>query len=158
MVRLIENGKRQLLIALVWGCLSACAVAVGLLYYWMFFDVTQPVEVVSAQPLEPAFPVGEPIVIDERIVVRRHCPGAVNRYIVDGASIAYPILLPNDPLLGTASDRLRIEFQMPQHLGPGRYRYRSEAVWQCNPLRIIRQPIVDVPFMVVKPAPAPEAQ
>lgn len=151
----LENHltKRQYMIfnIFVGICLAVFASAVALIYFWIL-DSRVPIEVRAAYPLKPAFVQGEPIVIEEQLVIHRHCPGTVSRTIIDGANIAYPVLLPSDPLLGAPSDRLRIEFRMPQHLGPGRYRYRAEAVWQCNPMRAIRQLVAEVPFVVVEEA------
>lgn len=141
--------KRYMIFNMLVGvCLAVFAAAVTLLYFWLF-DSRAPVEVKAAYPIKPAFAVGEPIVVEERMMVHRRCPGSVSRAIIDGANVAYPILLPSDPLLSMTSDRTRIEFRMPAMLGPGRYRYRAEAAWQCNPMRIVRQLITDVPFEVV---------
>lgn len=148
----LSRGRYNVFNIFVGVCLAVFASAVALLYFWMF-DSRVPVEVRAGYPIKPAFVLGEPIVIEERLVIHRRCPGNVSRTIVDGANIAYPVLLPSDPLLGAVSERLRIEFRMPQHLGPGRYRYRAEAIWQCNPMRSIRQAVVDVPFVVVEADP-----
>lgn len=147
MVDYVSKKHFTIVNALVFSILSVFALAVAVIFFWLF-DSRTVVEVHSAYPIKESFALGEPIVIEERLEVKRQCQGSVSRSIVDESNIAYPVRLPSDPLLGAPSERVRIEFQMPRILGPGTYRYVSDALWSCNPLRPISQGIADVKFVV----------
>jgi hypothetical protein len=121
-----------------------------MIYWWAFFDSALPITVVEAQAVQRLFRYGEPIAVEELLDVHRVCPGTVSRAVVDGAGIAYPLLLAPDPLIGEDTKRIRIEFRLPSILGPGNYRYREVAHWRCNAISDLDQVLVDVPFTVVR--------
>ena len=132
-----------------WVTLAMTAAGTALIYWWVL-DVRVPVEVVEARAVQELFRYGEPIAIEQTLDVRRRCQGVVSRAIVDGAGIAYPLLLATDPAVAPDTHRVRVEFSLPEILGPGHYRYREVARWRCNPLTDIDQVLVDVPFTVVQ--------
>lgn len=129
--------------------LALTAVGTGMLYVWAF-DTSPPVEVSEAKPVQELFRYGEPIAIEQHLTVDRKCQGIVSRAVVDGAGFVYPLLLATDPIIQTGDNRVRVEFKLPEILGPGKYRYREVAQWRCNPLSDINQVLVDVPFTVVR--------
>lgn len=126
-----------------------CAVGVGMIYWWTF-DTYPPVNVVEARPVQELFKYGEPIAVEQHLDVRRKCQGIVSRAVVDGAGFIYPLLLATDPVIEVGDIKVRVEFNLPEILGPGAYRYREVARWRCNPLADIDQVLLDVPFTVVR--------
>lgn len=128
---------------------TLCAVGVGMIYWWVL-DVRPPLQVMDARPVQELFRYGEPIAVEQHLEVRRNCQGIVSRAVVDGAGFVYPLLLATDPVLDVGDSRVRVEFKLPEILGPGHYRYREVARWRCNPLTDIDQVLMDVPFTVVQ--------
>lgn len=128
--------------------LTLTAAGVGLIYWWAF-DTRPPLTVLEARPIQGLFRYGEPIAVEEHLDVRRKCPGIVSRAVVDGAGFVYPLLLAVDPATEVGLNRVRVEFRLPDILGPGNYRYREVAHWRCNPLGEVEQVLLDVPFTVV---------
>lgn len=129
--------------------LTASAVGVGMIYWWVF-DLRPPVTVIEAKPVQELFRYGEVIAVEQHLEVRRKCQGTVSRSVVDGAGFYYPLLLASDPSIEVGDQKVRVEFALPEILGPGKYRYREVARWSCNPLGEIDQVLMDVPFVVVR--------
>ena len=136
----------QRVFAVVTVALTAAGVA---LVYWWAFDTRAPLTVLEARPIQELFRYGEPIAVEEHLDVRRKCQGIVSRAVVDGAGFVYPLLLAVDPAIELGVSRVRVEFRLPDILGPGNYRYREVAHWRCNPLSDVEQVMIDVPFTVV---------
>lgn len=118
--------------------------------YWWVLDTRPPIEIIDTKPIQQLFRYGEPIAIEKHITVRRQCPGIISRAVVDDAGFVYPLLLSVDPAIEVGESRVRVEFKLPEVLGPGDYRYREVARWRCNPLTDIDQVLLDVPFTVVR--------
>lgn len=129
--------------------MTLTAIGTGMIYWWAF-DIIPPVQVAEAKPVQELFRYGEPIAIEQHLSVSRKCQGIVSRAVVDGAGFVYPLLLATDPIIEQGENRVRVEFKLPEILGPGVYRYREVARWRCNPLSDIDQVLVDVPFTVVR--------
>lgn len=129
--------------------LAMTAAGTAMLYVWAF-DLRPPVQMIEARPVQELFRFGEPIAVQQHLDVSRKCQGIVSRSVVDGAGFVYPLLLATDPTIEIGENRVRVEFQLPSMLGPGKYRYREVARWRCNPLTDIDQVLVDVPFTVVQ--------
>lgn len=125
------------------------AIGVAMIYWWVL-DTRPPIEVINAKAVQQLFRYGEPIAIEKQINVERKCQGIIFRSVVDGAGFAYPLLLSVEPLIEIGETRVRVEFRLPEILGPGEYRYREVARWRCNPLTDIDQTLLDVPFTVVR--------
>lgn len=140
------SGWAQRIFAVV--TLTLTAAGVGLIYWWVL-DVRTPVTVLDARPVAELFRSGEPVAVEQHLDVRRKCRGVVSRAVVDGAGFLYPLLLAVDPAIEMGVNRVRVEFRLPEMLGPGHYRYREVARWRCNPLTDIDQVLLDVPFTVV---------
>ena len=116
---IVTPVQRRVQVLFAFLTLILCAVGVGVIYWWAFFDTEPPIEVVEAKAVQGFFHFGESVVVEERLQVRRICPGTVSRSIVDSAGIAYPLLLSPDPLIRVDTKMVRVSFNLPPNLGPG---------------------------------------
>lgn len=149
-----DSGDRMMLLCRLQRVFAAATLALTtigvVMIYWWVWDTRPPIEIIDTKPIQQLFRYREPIVIEKHIAVRRQCQGVISRSVVDNEGFAYPLLLSVDPIVNVGETRVRVEFKLPEILGPGNYRYREVARWRCNPLTDIDQVLLDVPFTVVR--------
>lgn len=119
---------------------------------YMAMDTQQPYEWLSGEIVPDPANDGAQINVHWRIKIIRHCPGIIQRQIIDSREVIHNY----DPVPATAprdvSTDFWVTFKLPENLPAGPSRYRIHAEYTCNILQHvwpIHAETVEVPFLVL---------
>lgn len=131
----------------------ALIISVVTLYSWVL-DKKYPVEVVTAEVIEDPLMRGDALHVHWRLIKKRSCVGKFVRHVIDSENVVWDLYSDNEnTYLQVDNNPVDITraYVLPAGVAIGPARFRSIVNWQCNPLKMIRQEVADIPFIISEP-------
>lgn len=133
------------------SCIIVLFVLVGTLWYFML-DRRLPVEVIKSEIMTMELGKGDPLIVNWVLHKKRQCTGLFTRQIIDSDRVVWDIHSDNENTYLPVSEKPVVfnkAYILPKGISKGKAKFRTIILWQCNPLRSMRQQIADIDFNII---------